>query len=579
MLTVLVAQVFRIQGIDAAAVSAQALDSRLQHVTIPAMRGTITDSTGTVLASSVERRNVTADATTTVDYTKKVNGKKTKVGLAGAAADIAPIVGADKADLLATLTKANKAHSRFTYLIKDISPDQWRQINTLNIPGIYSETVVKRLYPQGTSVAPIVGWVGANGQPGGGVELMEQNTLKGTPGLHVYEQAPDGTMIATGDNKDTPAKAGSNVSLTLDNNIQWYAANVLAQTTKKWGAASADAVVIDVKTGELKAVASYPSFDNNTLSMASAAAMQSQPFTYAYEPGSTNKAITISAALAQKLITPTSQFVVPNRLPRADEKFKDSHDHATEYLTTEGVVAQSSNIGTIEIGEKMSAQTLYDYIAKFGLTKATGIGFPGESGGITPPVSKWTGSTRYTMMFGQGLAATAVQQAGVFQTIANGGVRTPLKLIRGIDTGNGWQAPTDTRTATRVVPASVATQMTQMMEGVVSKKGTAPLAAVSGYKVAGKTGTAENWDAKKGGYNGYTASFVGFAPADKPAYVVLIAVHNPTKGSIYGGDISAPAFSELMSYVLQYEKVPPTGPQPTDFNFTFTPSATEGRRQ
>lgn len=572
LLTVLVAQVFRIQGIDAAAVSAQGLNSRLKTTTIPALRGSIIDADGTVLANSVERRNVTADATVAVDYsTTTKDGKVIKLGLEGAAAAIAPIVGVDKATVLDTLTTADKAHRRFVYLAKDVSPDQWRQIAALQIPGIYSERVIKRIYPQGTAISPLLGWIGANGEPGGGVEQMEQSVLNGTPGTHIYEQAPDGTMIATGDNKDTPAKPGSDVALTIDNNVQWYASNVLASTAKEWGAKAAEAVVMDAKTGAIVAAAQYPTFDNNLLSMANPAAMQATPFTRSFEPGSVNKAITISTGLQTGAITPDTQVVVPSVLPRAGQQFHDAEKHGTEYLTTRGVIGKSSNMGTILLDERMSNQTIYDYMTKYGFGSPTGVGFPGESAGIVGLPSTWGAAQRYTIMFGQGVSATAVQQASVFQTIANGGVREPVKLIRGTDSGNGWQAPVDNRKPVRVTSAKVADEMTQMMEGVISKQGTAPLAAVPGYKVAGKTGTANYYDAKTHGYNGYTASFVGFAPADKPAYVVAIMVHQPS-GGIYGGDIAAPAFSKLMSYVLQYEKVPPTGPQPKDFNFTFNPS-------
>lgn len=564
--SLLAAQMFRIQGIDAATVSQQAYESRVARVTTPAARGSIVSDNGTPLAVTVERRNVTADATATAQYGNE-NGTRTDAALRKAAQQIAPIVQADPNTIYATLSKANAANKQFVYVVKDISPAQWKQINALGIPGIYSETVMKREYPQGTSVAPLIGWVNADGVGSGGVEAMENKLLNGTPGVHVFERDAYGQPIATGESKDTPAKAGESVKLTIDNDLQWYASNAIAAEVQKYKADNGSVVVLDLN-GHIKAAASYPSFDNNNIGSATGN-LNSLPFTLAYEPGSTSKTLTFSTALAVGATTPTSQFTVPNRLPRAGTLFKDSHEHPTLSLTSTGIIAESSNIGTVEAGEKVDPDTLYAYMKKFGYGATTGIGFPGESGGLLSSPANWNGSTRYTVLFGQGVSTTLLQQASLYQTIANKGVRTPLSLIAGTSTdGQTWTAPSDTRASTRVVSTKTAAEMTTMLQSVTDdKNGTAPGAKVAGYNVAGKTGTATRY--ANGKAAGYVASFIGFAPADNPQYIVAVMVDNPKTKSIFGGDIAAPVFSQIMGYALHRGGTPLDTAKPTLFPTTW----------
>ena len=568
-----VAQLFRVQGIESASTSKKALDSRLRHVTVPAQRGQIVSSDGAVLADSVSRVNVTADATLTRKYTKDVDGTQKKVGLAGAAQDIAQIVGANPQDLLIPLQHASEKNSRFTYVIKDISPAQWSRIAELGIPGIIPESTSQREYPQGTSIAPLIGWVSADGTGGGGVEQMENKVLNGTPGVHTYETAPGGTVIASGDNKDVPAVNGKSIKLTIDNDLQWYAQNAIAAAVKKYKADSADAVVMDLH-GNLKAVASYPSFDNNNMASAPSY-LRSRPFDQVYEPGSTGKIITMAALLQEKKANPLTHVVVPPSLTRAGTTFHDSEEHGTESLTLAGVLGESSNMGTMIAGSRLSPKTQYSYMRKFGLGSPSGVGFPGESGGILPPPSKWSGTQRYTVLYGQGYAATAIQEASAIQTIADGGVRRPVKLIAGVDSGSGWTRPADSRKSKRIVSKSVAAKVTRMMEGVVTSKGTAPRAKVPGYNVAGKTGTADRYDPDLGRYNGTTASFIGFAPAENPKYIVAVTVQNPTAHSIYGGEVAGPVFRQIMSYALHRGHVPPSTTKAKPYPFTFDPSASE----
>jgi Cell division protein FtsI/penicillin-binding protein 2 len=265
--------------------------------------------------------------------------------------------------------------------------------------------------------------------------------------------------------------------------------------------------------------------------------------------------------------------VVPPTLTRAGTTFHDAEKHGTEQLTLSGVLSQSSNIGTMLAGSKLPKGTLYDYMRAFGLGQTSGVGYPGESSGVLAPYKDWSATQRFTVMFGQGLASTAIQEASVFATVANGGVKEPVKLIKGIGSGTDYTAPDDTRKATRVIPTSVATTLTKMMEGVISTTGTAKAAGVNGYSIAGKTGTADRYDPKLGRYNGVTASFIGFAPANNPRYIVAVTLQHPTRGSLFGGDVAGPVFSKVMGYALQHGGVPPTGKQAAPYPLTFTDTA------
>ena len=286
-------------------------------------------------------------------------------------------------------------------------------------------------------------------------------------------------------------------------------------------------------------------------------ALGNKAFEEVYEPGSTAKVITISAALEEKLITPSTGVIVPNRIKRSDTTFRDSHDHKTLELTVAGVLAKSSNIGTILATEAMPATTLEKYHRAYGLGSTSGTGFPGESAGLLPAAAAQSGSQRYTTMFGQGLSVTAIQAAGVFQTIANGGVRVPPTLVEGSTAADGSFEATPAPDGIRVVSQETATAVSQMLEEVVSPGGTAPHVAIPGYRIAGKTGTANR--AEGGGYSGYTTSFIGFAPAENPEFVVAVTLQKPTSGSPSGGSQCGPIFKDVMTYVLQAYQVPPTG--------------------
>jgi cell division protein FtsI (penicillin-binding protein 3) len=562
VLSLFCAQLFRLQALDSSAVAHAALKSRLSIVAVPALRGNITASNGDVLATSIERRVVTADQTAVTTYRKKVNGVGVTLGVAGVAADLAPILGKSEAELSATLTGSRK----FVYVAKDVSMSDWSKIRALGIPGIYSDPTSSRSYPTSSAAASLVGWVGADGSPGGGLELLFNKHLQGKPGESTYEHSRDGRMITTGEQQITPAVPGLGVRLTTDNDLQWFALNAIAQKVNETGALSGTVVVMKVKTGELAAVASYPTFDPNNIAKATGD-LNNKAFGDAFEPGSTAKVMTAAAALQEGVATPATPVVVPDRLPRADQSFRDSHEHGTERLTFAGVIAQSSNIGTMMVGEKVPPATLEKYFRGFGVGAPTGINFPGETPGIFARSQNWSGSQRYTVMYGQGLSVNAIQAAGVFQTIANGGVRVPPTLVASTQNADGTTSPTPPTTPVRVISPSTATTLSQMLEFVVSDNGTAVKATIPGYRVAGKTGTADRVGAN-GHYSGYTASFIGFAPADKPEFVVAVILQNPIRG-YYGGSSAAPVFKDVMTYALQEFGIPPTGTAPPVMKLTI----------
>lgn len=548
-------QLVKVQWIQADEIAQKATNNRLTTSKVPAARGEITDSAGTVLARSVERRDVAGDPVAAKSFRERSTNGKPK-GIDGVSQELARILGGDAAEIRATFERADARDSRFVYLAKDISPAQWSQIRALDLPGITSEQVQKREYPQGTALAPLLGSVNAQGVPGGGIEQMLNTTLQGKAGLHQIERARNGSEIATGENLDRKPVAGRGAKLTIDSDMQWFAQNELAAQVKSSKAVSGEIVVAD-KAGNILVAASYPSFDNNDMSTAKSENLQNRAFTDTFEPGSTQKMVTAGAVLEEGIMTPKSHVEVPPSLKRAGRPFHDSHPHPTEYLTLAGVIAQSSNIGTILAGEKLPKEKLYTYMKKFGLGEATGIGFPGESTGIVPKVSTWKGDTWYTIMFGQGLASSAVQQVGLFQAIANGGVREPLKLVSEVQGGDGAMQPyTDDRKSTRVFSAKTSKELVGMMQGVVTKDGSAPKAAVPGYDVAGKTSTAERYDSVKGGYDGVTAGFIGMAPAKDPQLIVSVTLQRPQAGT-FGGDLAAPVFSKVMAEALRQRKIPP----------------------
>lgn len=574
VLSLFAAQLVRLQGLDAASVSAAAVGERLQVKTIPAARGNITDIHGNDLAVSVERRRIIADPTLVIDDERReraADGTMETVGegYTGAAEVIAELTGEDQADVLDRLV--NPLGEQYAVLVPDASPQEWQDIRAEGIRGVSSEEVMRRDYPIGEASAPLVGWIGAGEMPAGGLELVADEQLTGEPGEAVFEVGSNGEIISTGLFEEDPASPGQDLRLTIDADLQWRAYDALRTRVEEADGVSGYAAVMEVETGRLLALTSYPSFDPSNATQ-DAEGMRNAAVEDVYEPGSTSKLITAAAALEEDLVEADSPIEVPTTMTRAGTRFRDSEQHPVQHLTFGGVLAKSSNMGTILYGEKLSDESLHQWMLDFGMGETSGLGLPGESSGLVPEPATWSATTRYTFMFGQGLSSTLLQQLSVFQTVANGGVRVPPSLIAGSVDEEGRYTEEPLAEGSRVISEETASTLTDIMQSVPSTGGTAPLAAVPGYHVAGKTSTATRVDPETGRYTGgTTASFMGYAPAEDPKYVVAVVVQRPNKISEYGGVIAGPVFSDIMRYTLQKEGIAPATTPPLEFELEYDP--------
>ncbi|WP_344601146.1 penicillin-binding protein 2, partial [Streptomyces glaucus] len=585
VLTAFVVRLFQVQAVDASTYAAKAEKNRYVVHTLAAERGRITDRTGVALATSVDAYDITADPTM---FTRKL--LKADDGPEQAAALLAPILGEDQDDLA---EKLRTPDTQYVLLSRRQTPQVWNQIKDLKtalakkaeedpstanvLAGVFADPSSKRVYPNGDLAAGILGWVNAEGEGGGGVERQLDKVLSGKDGEIRYAQS-GGRQVPTAGSNETPAVPGSDVELTIDRDIQWAAQDAITEQVEKSKADRGYVIVQDTRTGQILAMANAPGFDPGDLSDADPEALGNAALQDAYEPGSTAKVLSMAAVLEENAATPTTHVVVPNRLHRGDRLFKDDVDHPTWYLTLNGVLAKSSNIGTIlatgQLGRTQAEanRVLYDYLRRFGLGSYTGLGFPGETKGILAPPDQWSTSQQYTIPFGQGVSVNAMQAASVYSTIANGGVRVEPTLVRGTKGPDGRFTPAPEPERTRVVSEKTAKTLARMLESVVDdEEGTGTKARIPGYRVAGKTGTANRVDPATGKYKGYTSSFAGFAPADKPRVTVYCAIQNATEGSYFGGQICGPVYKQVMEFALKTLQVPPTGAKPANLPVTFKP--------
>ncbi|MEU0452808.1 penicillin-binding protein 2 [Streptomyces sp. NPDC006129] len=586
VLIAFVVRLFQVQAVDASTYAAKAEQNRYVGQVLAADRGEITDRSGVALATSEDAYDITADPTMFAPKMLKIGD-----GPEQAAALLAPILGQEQEALVEKLRPKNKA-LRYVKLASRQTPQVWKQIKDLKsalakkaerdksvhnvLAGVFSVATSKRVYPGGDLAAGILGWVNGEGKPGGGIELQLNKQLAGKDGKIRYAQSGGRLVPTAGGATETPAVPGSDVELTIDRDIQWAAQKAITDQVKESAADRGYVIVQDTRTGQILAMANSPGFDPNDLSDADPAALGNAALQDAFEPGSTAKVMSMAAVLEEDAATPMTHVVVPNRLHRGDRLFKDDVDHPTWYLTLNGVLAKSSNIGTIlatgQLGKTQSQanKVLYDYLRKFGLGHYTGLGFPGETPGILAPPDKWSTSQQYTIPFGQGVSINAMQAASVYSTIANGGVRVEPTLVRGTKGPDGRFTPAPKPKKTRVVSDRTAKTLAQMLESVVDdEEGTGTKARIPGYRVAGKTGTANRVDPATGKYRGYTSSFAGFAPADKPRVTVYCAIQNATRGSYFGGQICGPVYKQVMEFALKSLQVPPTGAKPAKLPVTF----------
>lgn len=548
-------QLVRVQVIQAGAYQEKAAYEMQSTRIIPAPRGEITDVNGVSFARSVSAINIVVDQTQITDPAR-------------VAEFVAPILNLPAEDIEQSITGTRK----YAIVLRNARPAMWENLTKAlydfnkvlenkdldkRIIGFFPERVYIREYPSGELISSLIGFVRDDGVGASGIESGMNSLLAGKEGRYSYARG-NGAEIPGSQQELVAAKAGTNIRLTIDRDVQWVAAEAIASAVKQYRASSGTVIVMDPKTGAIIAHATAPTFNPNNTKKVALSLMRNPSVQDVYEPGSTGKVMTMAAALEEKAVTPTTVLKVPYKIKRAGEFFHDHERHPDKHLTTTGILAESSNTGTILIGEKLSNEMLHDYLTKFGIGVKTGSGLPGESAGLLRPVSNWSGTTAPTVAFGQGYSVTAMQATSVFATIANNGVRVSPTVIAGTSDASGHFTPAANRTTTRVISEDTAVKLRIMMESVVGVNGTAPSAAIPGYRVAGKTGTAERYDSRTGRYSGYTASFIGFAPADAPRYVMSVTIQDPKNGH-YGGALGGPVFKKVMTFVLQSKHVAPTG--------------------
>jgi cell division protein FtsI (penicillin-binding protein 3) len=551
-----VAQLVNVQVIKGPALAEDAREMRLRSSTTLAHRGDITDADGVVLATSVDRYTIGADRTAIQSFTPGLrtlpDGTPLEEGGAvGVAKLLAPVLGESAPDLAARLNGDG-----YVVLAKEVTPDVQREIAELRLSAyIRADATSERTYPADTVAGNLVGFVNAEQVGMGGVEAAYDDALAGTPGSRKCEAGRGGELIPTGHCETVAAVPGENVRLTVERDVQWKAQDAVDRAVGESGADFGIAVVQDTRTGEILALADSGTVNPNNRTT-NAVSRPSRAVSNIFDPGSTGKVVTMAAALEGGFADAGTQFEVPYMYTTPNgQTFSDSHEHGLERLTLAGVLAESSNTGTVQVGERIPKQVRYDYLHKFGFGQPTGLGLPGESAGILHPADSWDGRTEYAVLFGQSVSVNAVQAASVFSTIANGGLRSVPRLVAGTTSADGEFTPAAVEEPRRVVSQETADTVLRMMESVV-EEGTGSAAAVPGYRIAGKTGTAEAAGAD-GQLSGIMASFIGVAPADDPRYTVGVFLKNP-RTSIYGGVVAAPVFSEIMGFTLEHENVGPS---------------------
>jgi cell division protein FtsI (penicillin-binding protein 3) len=558
VLVLFVGRLVQVQIFQGPGLAAKAQADRMTTTVTPAHRGDIVDADGTVLATSVDRYTVVADQLAIQGFRSNsrvdAEGQEVADGALGVAQLLGPVLGQPKAELAARLN----GDSQYAVLAKNVVPEVQRAIADLGLQAyLRTELTSRRSYPAGKVAGTLVGYVDSQQEGQGGIEAAWDDVLAGTDGKAEYERGRDGVRIPGAEQETVPAVPGSDVVLTIEDDIQWKAEDALDQAVSATGSSYGMAIVQDLRTGELLALADSGDVDPNDRSTARVAE-GSRAVKDLFEPGSTGKVITMAAALEGGYWEPTSRFTVPYRFTTPNgQTFSDSHEHPTQRLTLAGILAHSSNTGTVQVGEKIPRQVRYDYLRKFGFGESTGLGLPGEENGLMPPsdVSTWDDRTQYTVLFGQSVAVNAVQATAVFSTVANGGVRMAPTLFAGSRSPEGKVTPASREPGERVVSQETADTLVRMMESVTGEEGTGSAAQVPGYRVAGKTGTAQMF--LPGGGMTYMASFIGFAPAQEPRYTVSVFLKSP-QTSIFGGVVAAPVFSDIMGFTLQKKDVPPS---------------------
>ncbi len=522
---------FWLQGVQGAKLASEATYQQTEAVTVPGLRGSVLDRFGNPLAVSEDAKTIYATPYQVKDPPRT-------------AAKLAAVLGLKQGEVLKSLSE----ESGFAYVARKVGLPDAARVARLELPGIGELPDSRRTYPQGDMAAQTIGAVGEEGEGLTGLEAGEDSVLRGSDGERRIVNDALGEPIRTETVKE--ASDGEDLRLTLDPAIQKKTEQVLGEVGETYAPKGATAIVMDPRNSQLLAVANWPPANLADLEQASPEDLMNRATGFNYEPGSTFKAFTVSAALEEGVVTPTSGFTIPPSLQVADRTIEDAEEHGTENLSVAEILAKSSNIGAVEIGLQLGAARFSKWIDRFGFGRPTGVQFPGEEQGIVPKLDEYSGSTMGNLPMGQGLSVTPMQMIAGYAAIADGGILRPPQLVERV----GDEAVHEPR-GRRVISPVVAEQVRTMLEGVLEAGGTASSVSVPGYTLAGKTGTAQV--AENGTYSEtkYVASFIGFAPAQNPHLLVAVIVDQP-QGEIYGGSVAAPAFGKIAAFALPYLGVP-----------------------
>jgi cell division protein FtsI (penicillin-binding protein 3) len=550
VLSLFAGRLVQLQGMQSSSYAEKARLWSTHTIPLPAVRGDISDADGQKLAMTVEARQIF------VDPSLIATNYPTPDRRLWVAQTLASALGLDPA----TVLKAVNGKGRYVKIGRPVEPSQARMVLALGLHGVNAQAEYRRVYPNGDLAANLIGFVNADGQGGAGLEYSLNKLLAGKSGKQTVEFTGTGQEIPLAESKARKPVPGRSVRLTILRDLQYKAQTAIEAQVKATQAQSGTVIVTDPRNGQILAMASTPSYDPNRYGKATTRQLSNPAVEEAFEPGSTSKVVTAAAVMEKGGVTPDTPFVVPYSKRVYDQVLHDSEPHATEKLTFGGVLAKSSNVGTMEASDRVSGQTLYNYMRAFGYGQYSGLKLPGETAGYLNPPGDWSGTQRYTVAYGQGVSVNALQVASVYSTIANHGVKVTPTLIAGTDDGHGDFTPSPARKGTQVISRSTADELITMLEGVTTKEGTAPRAQIAGYRVAGKTGTAQRINPACHCYKGndYTASFAGFAPAEDPQLMVEVVLQEPRLGH-YGGDVAAPVFQDVMRFALETRKIPPSG--------------------
>lgn len=545
------ARLFQIQGLDANAYAARSVADGTDTNTDPAPRGAILDRNGAELATSVDGLTIIADPSMTADEAPQIARiLREKLG--------------DRIDYFDTIDQLRKPDSRYVQLAKDVP--KWTADKALDaiaeakLIGIFSEKENLRAYPGGKLAANLLGYVNGAGKGVAGLEQKYDKVLTGTDGSSTYEVSPTGQRIPMADSTITEMVPGKDVKTTIDRDLQWYAdqrlSDAVRDSSSDWGLA----ITMDVKTCQIVQMSQAPTFDADTGSGMVDSNTVSRAVQTVYEPGSVLKTVTMAALADLGKIKADTPIVVPSGMTIDKYPIGDYWEHGTLKLTAAGVIALSSNLGTIVAAQQMSDETMHDYLRKFGFGQESGVNLPGESKGILTDGSKWTKANHATISFGQGISVTAMQMMRAVGAIANAGTMCEPSVVSGTLDADGNETPVEGKAGHRVISKDAAASVTRMMEAVTATEGTAPAAQIEGYRVAGKTGTAWRVDPVSGRYirGQNTVSFMGFAPADNPRFLTYIVLDKPHSNA-GGGSTAAPVFHDIMSMALERFGVAPSG--------------------